>query len=197
METGRSLFYSPCLQNISSNASVTSIEIYLPTSIAQSAATASCFSRFKHTSTFLGHADLDEFFFAPRSGKTFQNNDNNDLHNNNFSAVNSLLRFVRKRFALQPRAPALAFTPVSMISCERARWMKGGLTDLPPSAFTADLPYVQLPRLGRQNSSEPGVIYEVKLIARSSAAGFLFTHFMPQVTEIPLSNYEAMKLCCF
>eukprot|EP01037_Dinobryon_pediforme_P022417 gene22417-23569_t len=159
METGRSLFYSPCLQNISSNASVTSIEIYLPTSIAQSAATASCFSRFKHTSTFLGHADLDEFFFAPRSGKTFQNNDNNDLHNNNFSAVNSLLRFVRKRFALQPRAPALAFTPVT---------------------FTADLPYVQLPRLGRQNSSEPGVIYEVKLIARSSAAGFLFTHFMPQ-----------------
>ena len=32
------------------------------------------------------------------------------------------------------------------------------------------------------NNSEPGVIYETKLIVRSAAAGFVFTHFMSQLS---------------
>ena len=39
----------------------------------------------------------------------------------------------------------------------------------------------RLPRLGARKDSEPGVLFEVKLVARAEAVDFVFTHFVPQL----------------
>ena len=117
-------------------------KIFLPTSIAQSAATSSCFARFKHFTTYMGHLDVDEFFFAPRQPHTYNNNNNNTEKDdvNSDSAVNSLISFVRRRFSRRPLAPALAFTPVTMLACKVKPQLEYNIfrrkgVNLPPSAF--------------------------------------------------------------
>ena len=175
METGRQLsFRFNCGQGSSSFY----LEAFLPTSIAQSAATASCFSRFKHLTRFMAHIDIDEFFLVrqPRSPDLLQ--------------AGMLKTFVRQKFRRHPRAAVLTFSPVSMLRCEPSAFLKYSIFE-GSRAASVPLPswvdskrsnathtYYVFPRLGAYRDSEPGVKYEVKLITRSDAVEYVFTHFV-------------------
>jgi len=101
--------------------------------------------------------------------------------------TDSLLAFVRRQFSIHPSAPAMAFSPVSMLSCsqstsqakisEKEEWLETTFDD----RTGVDGP--RLPRLGARRDSEAGVVFEVKLVVRSEAVDFVFTHFISQLSE--------------
>lgn len=177
METGRSLHFMHCVNG--SSRFQKDEEMFLPTSIAASAAAASCFSRFKSLCQFIGHLDLDEFFFvSPRSGSSMKKELRGAV-----PAEDSLLAFVRKVFDRKKAAPAIAFTPVSMLSCPSLGSLRDQSSFNATSSSSRGLRTYLPPRLGRYVGSELGVVYEVKLIARAAAVDFLFTHFVPQLSS--------------
>ena len=177
METGRQLSFRT---NCGPARSPLKLETFLPTSIAQSAATASCFARFKHLTRFMAHIDIDEFFLTrqPRSPDVLLQ-------------AGMLKMFVKQKFRRYPRAAVLAFSPVSMLRCEPSPFLKYSIFEgsraasVPLSSWVdskrsnATHTHFVFPRLGAYRDSEPGVRFEVKLITRSDAVEYVFTHFVP------------------
>lgn len=194
METGRQLsFRLTC----GANASRFYLETFLPTSIAQSAATASCFARFKSLTRFMAHIDIDEFFLVrqPRSSPDPLTHDDGMLKT-----------FVQQKFQRHPRAAVLTFSPVSMLLCERSPLMKYGIfkgaraASLPISSWVdsersnATHTHHVFPRLGKYRDSEPGVRYEVKLITRSDAVEYVFTHFVSLFSSSAARSVEPINV---
>ena len=187
METGRQLSFR---LNCGVNASKFYQEAFLPTSIAQSAATASCFARFKSLTRFMAHIDIDEFFLMrqPRSP---------DLQTSGM-----LKTFVQQKFRRYPRAAVLTFSPVSMLRCDRSNFMKYSIFEgsraasLPESSWVdsersnATYTHYVFPRLGAYRDSEPGVRYEVKLITRSDSVDYVFTHYVSLFSSSAASSEE-------
>ena len=91
----------------------------------------------------MGHLDVDEFFFTPPQPHphTYSNNtDTKKDSDDSNSAVNSLISLVRRRFSRRPLAPALAFSPVTMLACKAKPQLEYNIfrrrdVNLPPSAF--------------------------------------------------------------
>ena len=230
METARQLSFR---LSCGPGASRFYLETFLPTSIAHSAATASCFSRFKHTSRFMAHIDIDEFFIVqePRSdpaqgsegggdgkvedeeeeiseeghaegpgrggnrnrvrekGSRRKRGRKSDRKAAGKKSAGMLKAFVEQKFQRRPQSAVLAFYPISMMLCEASPFAGYSVfRGAPPVSKWASAANDTAsnwgrsfsPRLGAYRDSEPGVRYEVKLIVRSEAVDFVFTHFAPQ-----------------
>mmetsp|Transcript_32823 Transcript_32823/g.47387 ORF Transcript_32823/g.47387 Transcript_32823/m.47387 type:complete len:616 (-) Transcript_32823:38-1885(-) len=186
METARPISFR---RHCGPNTTNFRLEAFLPTSIAQAAATASCFSRFKGTTKYMGHLDIDEFFLV-RGGNT--------RGGKRTEQQGFLKTFVQRQFKRHPKAPAMAFSPVSMLECEQRLYAKYGVflqqgvsslshfmnsSSSSASANVNESIQYLLPRLGKHQYSEPGVRYEVKLIVRSEAVNYLFTHYLSQLSS--------------
>jgi len=132
----------------------------------------------------MAHMDIDEFFLVKPARPSKVN-----------PVAGALKLFVRKQFTKYPKAIALEFEPVQMISCPPQVYTNyNAYKYQPPLAkmcYHGNNSLPIFPRLGNIQGSEIGSKYEVKLIARTEAVEFLFTHFAPQVTS---SNWNRMNV---
>jgi len=181
MGTGRYLyFYEP-----SSKGYIRGEELYThkrsfkpPKKIMQSSAIASCYSRFRWSSTYMAQIDVDEYL-------TFDRNNNGG----------SFKSFIKRVFVKFPKAPAIAFRPVMMDDCPekplqtafgRYSLINGteagsGLVVVPEQSGSGGLSV--LPRLGRWQYGRLGAPFESKLIVRSEAVDDVYVHYISQLAS--------------
>lgn len=128
-----------------------------PVAISQTAALASCYSRYRSTSKYIVHIDDDEFITL--SGSTQSR-----------SPDESLLEFVEKLFADYPDKVAIGFRQVSKYHCPTKG--KGS------QSFEST---IELPRVGRWQHTQRGEIHESKLIMKTDSVRMFYVHYLSQV----------------
>lgn len=135
-----------------------------PYAIAQSAALASCYSRFKHSSKYMMHIDDDEFIVL--NSTAFNNNE----HSNLFSIAEDV-------FYTFPNSSALEFLPVNYYPCHNTRdgYQLGRNNVFENRNETIN---TNLPRLGTWDVSEIRDYSESKLLMRTEAVGMFFAHYI-------------------
>lgn len=144
---------------------------YPPKAIAQAAALASCYSRYKDHTEYMMHIDDDEFVSMSSSllGKGF-GHDKSHLTNNG-QIYRPLFEFVDKIFKSKPDIPAIAFPPLRKQAC--------------PLLDNNDKTRVQsgLPRIGEWLYCRRIKLEEVKLVMRPSAVRNFYVHYLSQVEK--------------
>ena len=156
---------------------------YPPKAIAQSAALASCYSRYKSHTEYMMHADDDEFIAMGASvlRKDFRHNKSHLTSNGKI--YRPLFEYVDEIFNRSaPDMPAVAFTPLRKHECPT----------LEDSASSARVPS-GLPRIGEWLYGRKRQPIEVKLVMRTSVVRMFLVHYITQL-EKGLENYEALEL---
>lgn len=158
----------------------TRFDFKAPYAIAQSAALASCYSRFRHTSKYMTHIDDDEFLVFSKSYFNGQNN------SKDFNIIN----VADKIFKENPKVAAIKFEPVQFFPCKTA----GNKESVQSKTFdysnfginststTTSTIYSPLPRLGIWDQSELGYAYEGKLLMRTDAVNMFFIHYLSSLS---------------
>ena len=175
MAGGRFLTYAP-------ENSTHKIDIFHPPkAIAQSAALASCYSRYKDHTEYMMHIDDDEFI-AMGSSVLKKGFGHNKSHlTNNGEIYRPLFEFVDKIFnSSKPDMPAVAFTPLRKHNCST---IEGKIARVPSG----------LPRIGEWLYGRKRLPIEVKLVMRTSVVRNFLVHYISQV-EMGLVNYGPLQL---
>eukprot|EP01041_Mallomonas_annulata_P002579 gene2579-5041_t len=123
-----------------------------PRAIAQTAALASCYSRYRSTTKWMAHIDDDEFL-AINFGKSFGGR-----------RVKTLVELVERISEMNPSTRAVYFKPLNIVEC--------------PGDSSVRKASKVLPRFGRWQTARAGVDWEGKMIMRSEAVGMFFVHYM-------------------
>jgi hypothetical protein len=153
-----------------------------PKPIAQTAALGSCYSRFRHTSEYIMHIDVDEFVLSRET---------------------SLPMFAEKLFKKSPHSVALSIAPVMMVDCNstarggdglsqtdrklliqrlsRVAQAKDNLTATGAPSRPIQSRSIVLPRLGTWQYAFAGYSFEPKLIMRTDSVDNFFIHYISQV----------------
>lgn len=160
-----------------------------PKAIAQTAALASCYSRFKATTDWMAHIDDDEFFAIDTNSL--------GLWNQKFTSLTQLVKLIEKN---QPTTPAIYFQPISVMTCppeatsgndtnknSTSDWRKddanyriAGSTRGRHKTSTSNI----LPRFGRVHTARLAHPYEGKLIMRTEAVGMFYIHYLTYLESI-------------
>jgi len=168
-----------------------------PRAIAQTAALASCYSRFKHTSKYMLHMDDDEFFNFNASAF---------ISSSSSSSLPNLVDLADELFEKNPLAPSLRFSPVDMLDCrsvassssEQYQYLKHVFGDTvlwnkSPGEVLTDLVHVTgtlpasspsmhaLPRLAVWRHGKRGQQYEGKMLLRTDMVRMFFVHYVTQL----------------
>lgn len=147
-----------------------------PRAIAQSAALASCYVRFKHTSKYMAHIDDDEFM-------TFSSANIQSLTNSAKSptSLSELSDILFRRF---PKSAAIRFEPITFFPCNVSKGIElmiNNTFNYSHLNLVNDIQHYQstpLPRLGVWDLSEPFDKFECKMIMRTDAVGMFAVHFI-------------------
>jgi len=160
--------YSNCVEGMGSGRWVqwmhdgASIFFQPPRTIAQTAALASCYSRYKYSTHWMAHVDDDEFL-SFNFGKSFWGR-----------RMTSLYDLVNTVSTKRPRTMALYFKPLKIIDCSASfQFRLGGRVSN------------VLPRFGRWQVARAGPEWEGKLIMRTDAVGMFSTHYVTLVEKGP------------
>lgn len=148
-----------------------------PRPIAQIAALASCYSRFKHTTKYLIHIDMDEFIFI--NGYSLSSNrrsDQQQQRKGNDSSTSQLMKYLRAVYKKRPDTPAIYIKPIDMLQCPM-RDEREGLPHLRDDSNA-------LPRL---NHYSYGYIspHNGKLIIRTDFVGLFYVHYVTVLDGLP------------
>ena len=177
MAGGRFLTYTP-------ENSVYAIDVYdPPKAIAQSAALASCYSRYKDHTEYMMHIDDDEFIAMGASvmRKGFTHNKSHLTYKGKI--YRPLFEFVDKIFkSSKPDLPAVAFTPLRKHDCPT---IEGGAR--------SDRARSGLPRIGEWLYGRKRMPIEVKLVMRTSVVRNFLVHYVTQL-ETGLEDYDSLEL---
>lgn len=144
-----------------------------PKAIAQSAALASCYSRYKHTSRYMIHVDDDEFFSysIPHLKQMIPS----------ISPSSNLINIADNLFEMNPKTVAIRFEPAIFYPCNITQgilcnWNNNSIAY--PSSLSGQVLHTPLPRLGVWDISEPYYRYEAKLLMRTAGVGMFFIHYV-------------------
>lgn len=147
-----------------------------PRAIAQSAALASCYSRFKYTSKYMIHVDDDEFMvFSPSKVKEYMKKPVD---------VKTLYDFAEVFFAENEIAAAIRFEPIFYHPCNNTKGVEHMVNSSIDYSHLKLPNHLQvyrktpLPRIGVWSFSEPYDNYECKLLMRTDAVGMFFVHYV-------------------
>jgi len=133
-----------------------------PPRLAQTAALASCYTRFKHSTKYLASIDDDEFLISKQR------------------TIKEFIKSVFKRF---PLAPAVYFRPIMVSLCPARAHEAGVLADRTRArAFNGSLPRLSGSRDAAQ-IAELGLQYEGKLIMRTAAVDMFHIHYVTQLCQ--------------
>lgn len=152
-----------------------------PRAVAQTAALASCYSRFRYFSRYMAHIDDDEFF-------AITHEDNAEWG----PALHNLPDLADKLFLQNPKAPAIRFFPVNFFDCSPLP-----ITD-PDSTSDMELEVArikqelqvhpsQLPRIRKWLYGKAGYDNEGKMILRTDSVGMYFVHYVTLVDRYDVS----------
>jgi hypothetical protein len=193
--------YSNCVRGMASgrptwwvDKAQNNTEIFFgpPRAISQTAALASCYSRFRHTSQYMVHIDDDEFIALSSFGNFSTTNNTNSSHrNDNFShqladrSASYLFEYAKRIFDSFPQASGIRFFPVFVPDCVLAATLTSINPHLPSPLTPAKLSHWQnkegcrtLPRLCKQHDGLPFFSYEGKMIMRTDAVRMFFVHYL-------------------
>jgi len=151
-----------------------------PRPIAQISALASCYSRFKHTTKYLIHIDMDEFIFingySMSSNRRFSEQQVLHQRRGNDSSISQLRRYLRAVYKKRPDTPAIYMKPVEMLQCPLRDEREG----LPTRRDDSN----PLPRL---NHYSYGYIspHDGKLIIRTDFVGMFYVHYVTILDGLP------------
>jgi hypothetical protein len=152
-----------------------------PRALAQSAALASCYSRFKHSSRYMLHIDDDEFlaYSADKMSSAL----GSELADQN------LVNLADAIFRYHPKAAAIRFEPVMFMPCAILPMSisYNSSNALLPEYHSSSAGF---PRLNRWKISEPGDAFEAKLLMRTDAVGMFFVHFISMLEPGPWRKDE-------
>lgn len=140
-----------------------------PKAIAQSAALASCYSRYRSHTEYMMHIDDDEFIAMGPSVMVEGFGHNRSHLTNNGQIYRPLAEFVDKVLTSRPDAPALAFPPLRKHECPT---LDGGISKARVSSG--------LPRIGEWVYGRKRKPIEVKLVMRTSAVINFYVHYISQ-----------------
>lgn len=146
-----------------------------PRPIAQIAALASCYSRFKHMTKYLIHIDMDEFIFI-NSYSLSSNRRYDQQQRSNDSSTSQLMKYLRAVYKKRPDTPAIYIKPIDMLQCP-LRDEREGLSHLRDDTNA-------LPRL---NHYPYGYIspHNGKLIIRTDFVGLFYVHYVTVLDGLP------------
>ena len=153
-----------------------------PKAIAQSAALASCYSRYRSHTEYMMHIDDDEFIAMGSSvlkkGPGLGHTQSNLLYNGNI--YRPLAEFVDKTFKDQPELPALTFSPLSKHACPEIEGMAS------ETRIRSGLP-----RIGEWLFSRQVGVFEGKMVMKTSAVRMFYVHYVSQL-EKGLHDYGTL-----
>eukprot|EP01035_Chromulina_nebulosa_P024674 gene24674-32136_t len=147
-----------------------------PNPISQTAALTSCFVRFKSTSKYMIHIDIDEFIAVNKDGMMEP------------STTSLITTFADKVFDRFSEAIAMYLRPIMVSYCPHLTefstpYFKPRTSQSLPSENTQgnehDGTFI-LPKLGRWQHGNHGTLHEGKLIMRSDMVDNYFVHYIAQ-----------------
>jgi hypothetical protein len=161
-----------------------------PKPIAQTTALASCYSRYKRSSNYIMHIDVDEFVMLSPGLVSM-----------------TLPEFIDRSFNRYPLSPAINILPVIATDCSQVAITKNKRFDSLKHTYVVDkdgkfkkyrLPMEQfsgplspLPRLGTFQYVRLGASFESKLIMRTNAVRMFFVHY---ITELNSTKWSSRKI---
>ena len=153
-----------------------------PKAIAQSAALASCYSRYRSHTEYMMHIDDDEFIAMGASmlKKGFGHTQSNLLYNGHI--YRPLAEYVDRTFKEQPGWPALTFSALLKHTCPI-------LEDNASEARSRS----GLPRVGEWVFSRQIGLSEGKMVMRTAAVRMFYVHY-PSQLETGLQNYSTLTV---
>ena len=183
MAGGRFLAYTPEENSPEIKAGYSVGVFYPPKAIAQSAALASCYSRYKDHTEYMMHIDDDEFIAMGASvlKKGFGHDKSHLTHSGKI--YRPIFEFVDKIFnSSKPHVPAVAFAPLRKHDCPT---IEGGAR--------SDRVRSGLPRIGEWLYGRKRTPIEIKLVMRTSVVRNFLVHYITQL-EKGMENYSALML---
>lgn len=152
-----------------------------PRVIAQTAALASCYSRYKSSTEWMAHIDDDEFL-SFNFGRRYWG-----------KRLTSLLQLVQTTTLKLPKTRAIYFKPLHVMNCPEDKAMYDFLRnhkDEVTNGVVEDFEELStnkgkkgrisdvLPRFGKWQTARLGVDWEGKMIMRTDAVGMFFVHYI-------------------
>ena len=152
-----------------------------PKAIAQSAALASCYSRYRSHTEYMMHIDDDEFIAMGASvlKQGFSHNQSHLTYNGQI--YRPLAEYVDDIMISRPDVPAIAFPPLRKHECPTLH-----------NNYSVSKIRSGLPRIGDWVYGRKRKPIEVKLVMRTSAVINFYVHYISQLekayhrTEVPL-----------
>ena len=152
-----------------------------PRAIAQSAALASCYSRFRRFTKYMMHIDDDEFVTINSSIAT---STKKKRPGRRLKFKGALYEYANLMFLSNPHAAAISFRPVGKYNCPSAEYVgKKGIANHDSNSHKS-----VLPRIGVNLVSALMVPFESKLLMRTDAVRMFFIHYLTQL-EFPYKSY--------
>lgn len=159
-----------------------SLSFKSPRAISQHAALASCYSRFRHTSTYMTHIDEDEFlvFSSELVANTYHLS----------RPPRDLFELAESVFQRHPSDVAIRFEPVIFAPCNRSNHKQLEYYNAIASADTSTVFHIEqqyistpLPRLGVWDASYRYEPFECKLLWRTDVVAMFFVHFITMIED--------------
>ena len=160
-----------------------------PRAIAQSAALASCYSRFKRLTEYMVHIDDDEFIVMNSSlANPKVSKHRGSRKRRKFRGA--LYKYAKKLFLQNPEAAAIQFSPIGKYNCPSGEFLgeKEDMTGILNGSEIIRLKERVLPRIGRYLVSQNMSQFESKLLMRTDAVRMFFIHYLSQL-EVPYKSY--------
>ena len=153
-----------------------------PKAIAQSAALASCYSRFRRFTKYMIHIDDDEFVTMNSS---IARSIKKKRPGRRLKFKGALYEYANLMFLSNPHAAAISFRPVGKHYCPSAEYVgKKGIANHDSNSHKS-----VLPRIGVNLVSTLMVPFESKLLMRTDAVRMFFIHYLTQL-EFPYKSYD-------
>ena len=159
-----------------------------PRPIAQSAALASCYSRFKRFTKYMMHIDDDEFVAMNSSLVRPRSKNRGRKANKRLKFRGALFDYANRMFLMNPHAAAIHIRPVGKYNCPSAE-----LFGKKKIEVSSGLEVPKLPRIGKHLVSRLIPSYESKLLMRTDAVRMFYIHYISQLEE-PYNSYSPVEI---
>lgn len=143
-----------------------------PRAISQTAALASCYTRFRHTSKYMIHIDDDEYLvFSSERVKSILRAQ---------IMPETLFDLAEMIFSYYPHESAIRFEPVVYLPCNKSQGIEHTQQNVIkyPSGSVPEQIRTPLPRLGVWDVGYATKKFESKLLLRTDVVGMYFVHFV-------------------
>ena len=165
-----------------------------PRAIAQSAALASCYSRFRRFTKYMVHIDDDEFIVM-NSSLANPKSTNNSGSRKKRKFQGALYEYANRIFLQNPKSAAIRFSPIGKYHCPSVEFLgeKEHMTQVLNESESSRLQKSILPRIGKYLVSQKQSVFESKLLMKTDAVRMFFIHYLSQL-EAPYKSYDPIVI---